>query len=340
MGGYKITRWAANSNCREEDKMSHPRIILIFIILCFSPTLTSAGITNIPDVGNIEIPEIMEVTDLFADKSVRDNIYRKMNIDPKSMEGIQQNLMVKQKGMKLYARIIVETIPGKPGEYERINSLYTLTPEEMKSTQEQLKSSFEDQAKNTPIKILEWYPLKLVDVNKMRALHFSYKRQLNDNSPVLVKYYIFQNYDRAIRLTASYRLDEKEIWQDLIQKSINSFRITPYIAEKGTSPTTNDIMSMLYGDKWGIVLIISLILTWAIGLIPPLLIRFAIVRKPVSKKLSILLVTVLWFLNIVVFTALGSQSKRHGALALVVIASYYILRKGSPALNKPMNQLG
>jgi len=318
----------------------------IFTILFFGitslifPIHTVAETIKIPSVGNIAIPEIMEVKDLLENKEVRDKVYSKMNVDPKSMEGVQRNLMVKQKGMKLYARIIVETIPGKPGDYERINTKYTLTPDELKATEQSIKSSFESQFEKTPLKIIRWYPIKLVDINGMRALHFSFRRQLNINPQVLVKYYLFQNYDRLIRLTASYRLDEKEIWQDLIQKSINSFRITPYIAEKGTSPTTNSIMSMLYGDKWGIVLIISLILTWAIGLIPPLLIRFAILRKPISKKLSILLVIVLWFINVVIFTALGSQSKGHGALVLVAIASYYILRKGSTAPNKPMNQMG
>lgn len=253
------------------------------------------------------------------------------------MEGIQQNLMVKQKGMKLYARIIIETIPGKPGDYERINSMYTMTSEELQITEKQLKSSFEEQFRSTPLNILLWYPLKLVDINGMRALNFSFKRQLNNNPQVLVSYYLFQNYDRLIRLTASYRLDEKEIWQDLIQKSINTFRITPYISEKGTEATSNDIMSMLYGDNWGLILVISFIVTWAVGLIPPLLLRFAIIRKPISKKLSIFLVILLWFINVVIFTALGSQSKSHGALVLVAIASYYILRKGNNAPNKAIS---
>ena len=162
----------------------------------------------------------MEVKNLLENKEVRENVYQEMNIDPESMEGIQQNLMVKQKGMKLYARIIIETIPGKPGDYERINSMYTMTSEELQITEKQLKSSFEEQFRSTPLNILLWYPLKLVDINGMRALNFSFKRQLNNNPQVLVSYYLFQNYDRLIRLTASYRLDEKEIWQDLIQLSL------------------------------------------------------------------------------------------------------------------------
>lgn len=338
----ELQRWAANHKPSKEVKLSLQKGAIIFfligIIRLLIPGYATAETINIPDVGSIVIPEIMEVKDLPENKAVRDKVYKKMNIDPKSMEGFQLNLMVKQKGMKLYSRIIVETIPGQPGDYDQINSKYTMTSEEMKITEEQLKSSIESQFKNTPLKILQWYPFKLVDINGMRALHFSFRRQLNNNPQVLVKYYIFQNYNRAIRLTASYRLDEKEIWQDLIQKSIDSFRITPYISEKGTELTSNDIMSMRYGDNWGLFLIISFIITWTIGLVPPLLLRFAIIRKSISKKLSIFLVILLWFINVNIFTALGSQSKTHGALILVAITSYYILRKGSKAPNMALER--
>ena len=44
---------------------------------------------------------------------------------------------------------------------------------------------------------------------------------------------------------------------------------------------------------------------------------------------------VFWFTNIVIFTALGSQSKTHRALFLVAVASYYILRRGAKKGKKP-----
>lgn len=229
-----------------EVRLIFNKSLVIFILLgmqtLFTPIFSTAETIEIPDVGNIVIPEIMEVKDLLKNIAVRNYVYKKMNVDPKSMEGVQQNLMVKQKGMKLYARIIVETIPGKPGDYERIKTKYVLTSEDLKATEQQIKSSFESQFEKTPLKILQWYPMRLVDINGMRALHFSFRRQLNNNPEVLVNYFLFQNYDKLIRLTASYRLDEKEIWQDLIQRSINSFRITPYISEKGTKSTSNDIL--------------------------------------------------------------------------------------------------
>ena len=212
------------------------KAVAILFSICLITSLNldyaTAEEIDIPNVGSIVIPEIMEVSDLLRNKAVRDYVYDKMNVEPKSTEGLVKNLVVKQKGMKLYSRIIVETIPGGPGDYEQIDSKYTVTSEEMKGIEKMVKSSFESEFKSTPLKILQWYPFKLVDINGMRALHFLFKRQLNNNPPVLAKYYLFQNYDRAIRLTASYRLDEADIWQEVIQESIDSFHIVPYGFEK------------------------------------------------------------------------------------------------------------
>lgn len=88
-------------------------------------------------------------------------------------------------------------------------------------------------------------------------------------------------------------------------------------------------MTDLYGEQWGLVLLLSFLFTWSIGLAPPLLIRFAFMRRPLGKGWAIGVVAILWSFNIVLFTALGSQSKTHGALALAAFISYGILRKGA-----------
>lgn len=104
------------------------------------------------------------------------------------------------------------------------------------------------------------------------------------------------------------------------------------IHDKWTKPTNeggDSIMEDVFGEYWWITLIISVILTWGIGLTPPLLIRFAFLRHPISKGWAIGIVVFLWFINFVLFTALGSESKTHAALFLVAWASYAILRKGA-----------
>jgi hypothetical protein len=78
------------------------------------------------------------------------------------------------------------------------------------------------------------------------------------------------------------------------------------------------------------MLLVSFLLTWGIGLTPPLLIRYAILRRPLLNKFSAgAIAGGFLIVNIVIFTALGSKSKTNGALMLVCFASYYILRQGA-----------
>jgi hypothetical protein len=92
-----------------------------------------------------------------------------------------------------------------------------------------------------------------------------------------------------------------------------------------------DILSEKYGEYWIITLIISAIFTWGIGLAPPLLIRFAFLRRPISKGWAIGTVILFGFINIVIFSANAAArgGRIGGAFVLIAFASYAILRKGS-----------
>jgi hypothetical protein len=98
-------------------------------------------------------------------------------------------------------------------------------------------------------------------------------------------------------------------------------------------------MAELYGENWGVVLFVSFLMTWGIGLTPPLLIRYVFVKRPISRGPAIALVVAFWFFNFLLFTALGSQSKTHSALLLVALVSYFILTKGATRKNKGKDTL-
>jgi hypothetical protein len=85
------------------------------------------------------------------------------------------------------------------------------------------------------------------------------------------------------------------------------------------------------GENFASNLLLSLVLTWGIGLAPPLLIRYVFMRRPIGKGAAIGLCVLFWIFNFILFAALGSQSKTHTALALVAFASFAILRKGATA---------
>lgn len=76
-------------------------------------------------------------------------------------------------------------------------------------------------------------------------------------------------------------------------------------------------------------LLISIIITWGIGLIPPLLIRFVILRRPISKRYAIVLVILFGLINFVIFAAIADTQGRRpgGAFILIGFVSYWILRK-------------
>lgn len=93
---------------------------------------------------------------------------------------------------------------------------------------------------------------------------------------------------------------------------------------------TNTFVDLLVEGETGLFIayiLLSFILTWGIGLLPPILIRFVFIRKPLSKTWAIVLVVLFLFINLAVFLALGSENKTHTALLLVAWISYYILRK-------------
>ena len=114
----------------------------------------------------------------------------------------------------------------------------------------------------------------------------------------------------------------------LLISGINKAYATTSQVYGNPTSSTNSVMNQMYGENWGITLILSALLTWGIGLTPPLLIRFLFIRRPMGKGWAIGISAIFWFINIIIFTALGSTSKTHGALFLVACASYAILRKG------------
>ncbi len=116
-------------------------------------------------------------------------------------------------------------------------------------------------------------------------------------------------------------------YQPVFQTILNSI----VIHDKWNQPVSGSFSSVMedaFGEFWWITIFVSALMTWGIGLTPPLLIRFLFFRRPISKIASIGIVVPFWFINIIIFIALGSESKTHTALLLVAFASYAILHRG------------
>lgn len=74
-------------------------------------------------------------------------------------------------------------------------------------------------------------------------------------------------------------------------------------------------------------LILSIVFTWGIGLSIPLVVRYAIFKKPLKQGWAIIIAGSNWLMMWILSDLMGSKSRTHGALILVAVASYFILRK-------------
>lgn len=74
---------------------------------------------------------------------------------------------------------------------------------------------------------------------------------------------------------------------------------------------------------------VGFVVTWGIGLMPPLLIRYAFLKRPMGKWPAIWVCGGFWFFSFLLYSAVSGSAKGHNALILVAMVSYWILRKDS-----------
>jgi len=74
---------------------------------------------------------------------------------------------------------------------------------------------------------------------------------------------------------------------------------------------------------------VSFILTWSVGLAPPLLVRFIFLRRPLGKLGALALCAAFFILSRIVFVYLGGTSHIPVVWSFVAIISFFILRYDS-----------
>lgn len=130
-----------------------------------------------------------------------------------------------------YRRVILRTDYMNPGEEVfRANEKYTLSREELAEFRNELIDQLQREiAKLKAIgyenRIIDSGSLQIVEVNGMFPMVHTYKRQLNDNPVVLVKTYLFWNYDRIHSLAFSCRVVDEEQCREIYDKILDSFRL-------------------------------------------------------------------------------------------------------------------
>ncbi|MCX5883133.1 MAG: hypothetical protein NTU74_15430 [Deltaproteobacteria bacterium] len=98
------------------------------------------------------------------------------------------------------------------------------------------------------------------------------------------------------------------------------------------SQDQGNIINMVASHIWGNLSLneaLIFIITGSIGLAPPLVIRYAIMKRPITMWPAIGTCFLFFMINCVLFTAIDSQNKKSGAFVLIALASYWILRRGT-----------
>jgi hypothetical protein len=218
------------------------------------------------------------------------------------------------------------------------------TSHDVQELDAELKDKIHMEMKAFGRSITAWIGTIKTEINGITAFITEYRRSPRKGSGEfqvrLVR--VFAG-DRSFTLTVSYLNTASMVLRPITDRIISSLKLTGVGVSTsqtlGTHVTEtsggSSGMSKLYGEQLGLVLLGSVLLTWGIGLTPPLLIRFVFVRRPIGKGWAIGVVAVFWMANLLFFTAFGSQSKTHFALVLVAMASYAILRKGKKEVTGP-----
>lgn len=182
---------------------------------------------RIEDVGSIDYPSDFLELQSGDYKETKEEFFRVYDI-PSSDFTLQQVGLneLKPSASEEYRRVVFKTEYLNPGEKVfRANEKYTMSQQELAELQNELIDKLQREFLMLNIKLVEFVSIEIKEVNGMFPLVYTYKRQLGDNPIVLVKIYVFWNYDKTHHLAFSYRVEDEEECREIYDKIIDSFRI-------------------------------------------------------------------------------------------------------------------
>ena len=187
---------------------------------------------RIQDVGSIDYP-----TDFLE---LQSGDYRDIVKEASQVLGLgKSDFTLQQVGLNElkpsaldeFRRVLFRTDYLNQGEEVfRANEKYTMSQKELADLNDELLDGLrleiaKQKTEGVNPKIIDFGSLEIIEINGMFPLVHNYKRQLNDNPIVLVKAYIFWNYDKMHYFTFSYRVEDEEQGGDIYEKILNSFRL-------------------------------------------------------------------------------------------------------------------
>lgn len=211
-------------------------VVVLYFLIFFASTACAEHkdweTVSIPGVCTFQIPPTMEIQK-GTFKVLSDKYLKKIL----EIESSPDNVVVQPKGLndfdessvKGYSRIMIGTSRDQVGDYVNLNDPVVVSAEGLEEINTQAKTQLEatsaSMASNgAMMKILTWYPTKIVRVNGVDCILISYRRTMNDGPPALVKTYMIQNNDYLHTITTSFRESQRDVWEKDIDGVMESFR--------------------------------------------------------------------------------------------------------------------
>jgi len=188
---------------------------------------------RIADVGSIDYPadflelqsgdyrELVEEFNLVYEIESSDFTLQQVGLNELRLSALEE-----------YRRVMFSTSYLNPGEEVfRANEKYTMSQQELAEIKDELISYLSqgfDRLGSTEagdLRIIDPGTLEIIEVNRMFPLVWTYKRQFDDNPVVVVKDYMFPNYDEMHHLVFAYRVQDEEECRDVYEKILYSFRL-------------------------------------------------------------------------------------------------------------------
>ena len=187
---------------------------LLFYIFGFSQAINSSWIKIfIKDLGSIELPKDLEIKNSKEQKFF-DWQNNNQSYDSKDFLATFKDKKLK----KIEASVRIETAITLVGDYHKLNTIFT------QSQIDGLNEITKKQIKNSGIEILKWFPMKSMLFSNANCLTYGYHQKKN-GAVEFVRQYLFYNNDRMHQLTFTYHLSQKEKWETVFKKVINSLII-------------------------------------------------------------------------------------------------------------------
>jgi hypothetical protein len=188
---------------------------------------------NIPDIGNILLPSILEIRSGLEKQNKEDLKKVILNQQGITLTDEAKTIIQPQKGNSYfentlpYFRIIIskEKSEGLGGNlYFKENEMSEANLSELNKIYK--KTTF-DGIELLGTKITEWENVQYKKVNNLSSVKYEYTRK--DESMAFgthVEVYLFFGMNHSYRMMISYKVNEVDKWIEIIPKVLNSFEIS------------------------------------------------------------------------------------------------------------------